>query len=77
MGTQMLDGHVVTNQRQVVAEQRARGRREREHAVLDQARNGHRRQALRPARDPELRIDGDAVSVRRGESVDANDTGEP
>ena len=53
---EVLDRDLVGDQRQVVAEQRAGGRRHREDAVLDQARDRQRRQPLDAARDRELRL---------------------
>jgi hypothetical protein len=55
---QVLDRHAIVDQGKVVAQDRTRGRRERERPVLDQAHHGERRQALRAARDRELRFDG-------------------
>ena len=54
---EVLDRDLVGDQRQVVAEQRAGGRRQREDAVLDQARDRQRRQPLDAARDRELRLE--------------------
>ena len=73
VGEQLLDGHVVVDQREVLAEQRASGRREVERAVLDEAHDRERGEALRPARDPESGVDlfgipwprcGEAVGLR-------------
>ena len=54
---QVLDGDVVRDQRQVLAEERARGGPELERAVLDQAHHRERRQSLQPACDRKLRVD--------------------
>src|SRR5262245_27651930 len=49
--------HAVVDQRQVAAEDRTGRRRELEHAFLDQAYDGERGEAFRPAGDPEPRVD--------------------
>jgi hypothetical protein len=54
---QMLDGHVVADERKILSEQRSRGRRELEQTVLDEAGDRERRQSLCAARDRELSID--------------------
>jgi hypothetical protein len=88
MREQMLDRHVVADEREVATEHRARGGRELEQPVLDQAHDGERREALRAARDPELRVDRirDLVAAVREplclgdfyppSAVDSHDAGE-
>ena len=53
----MLDRHRVVDQRKVVAENRARRRRELERAILDQAHHRERRQPFRCACGREQRVD--------------------
>ena len=48
MREQVLDGHVVRDEREIVAEKRARGRRELERAVLDETHDGERGQPFTP-----------------------------
>ena len=71
---QLLDRHGVVDQWQVRAEDRARGRREVERALLDERHDGQRGQALGAARDREPRLDGvrDPVGAV-GEPVRARD----
>ena len=77
MGEEVLDGHLVVDQRQVAAEHRTgRGRRARA-TLLDQADDGQRRQALRAARGREAGVDlvGDLVALgARIRSAFANST---
>ncbi len=56
MSEQVLHGHVVADQREVGAEQRASRCRELEHAVLDEAHDSESRQPLHPTRDCEPRV---------------------
>jgi hypothetical protein len=53
----MPDRHAVADERKVPAEKCAGGRGEIQHAVLDEAHDRQCGQALRPARDGELRVD--------------------
>ena len=53
----MLDRHAVVDQGKILAEHETSGRRELEQALLDQAHDRERRQALRPARDREASVD--------------------
>ena len=89
VGQQVFDRHVVGDEGQVVAEQRARGRVEREGPSLDQGHDRQCRQALGAARGRELGLDrvGDGVGavgepVCRAElglarAVEADHPGEP
>jgi hypothetical protein len=54
---QVLDRHVVADEREVVAEERAGGGRELERAVLDEAHDRERSEALRAAREPEAGVE--------------------
>jgi hypothetical protein len=54
---EVLHRHAVVDQREVAAEQGTSGRRELQPAFLDEADDGERREAFRPARDPEARVD--------------------
>ena len=56
MREQVLDGHVVRDEREIVAEKRARGRRELERPVLDETHDGECGQTLHAARDREPRV---------------------
>jgi hypothetical protein len=56
MREQMLDRDVVGDERKVISEHGARGRVEREHAVLDEAHDRERGHALEAARGRELRL---------------------
>ena len=49
---EVLDRHAVVDHRQIAAEDGAGGRRELEHAFLDQAHDGERREAFRPLASP-------------------------
>jgi hypothetical protein len=53
---EVLDGHVLRHQGEVVAEEGPRRRVEREVAVLDQADDGEGRHALHPTRNREVRV---------------------
>jgi hypothetical protein len=57
MREEVLDRHVVADEREVTPQQRPRGRRQLENAFRDEADHGERRQTLRSARDRELRRD--------------------
>ena len=86
---EVLNRHAVVDQRQIATEDGAGERRELEHAFLDQAHDGERREAFRPARDSEARVDRvrdleaamrKAVRPRELDPVafvDPNDTREP
>src|SRR5205085_11485952 len=86
---QVLHRDVVPDQWEIVPEQGSRRRRQLEHAVSDQARNRERGQPLRPARDPELRVEpvrdrmapvGEPVGDGKLDTIpaiDADDAGEP
>jgi hypothetical protein len=65
VGEEMADRDGVGDERQVLAQEGPRGRREREGAVLDEAHDGRCGQPLRAARDAELRGGqvGDAVGA--------------
>jgi hypothetical protein len=89
VGQEVLDRHVVVDQRQVLAQERAGRRGQAEVAGLDQADHGQGGEGLRSAGDAEAGVDRvrDAKSavrpaVRLGElhpvaPVDAHHTGEP
>jgi hypothetical protein len=53
---QVLDGHVVADERKLVSEKRARRRGELEHSVVDEAHDREGRQPLRTAREREPRV---------------------
>ncbi len=53
---EMFDGHVVADQREIVAEDGASARGQLERAILDEAHDGQRDQAFGTACDPELAI---------------------
>jgi hypothetical protein len=89
VGQEVLDRHVVVDQRKVLAQHRASCRVEVESAVLDEAHHTQGGEAFRSAREAEPRLNriGDAIAPVRptvclGElhpaaPVDANHTGEP
>ena len=86
---ELLDRHAVVDQRQVAPEHGAGGRRQLEHACLDQAHDDERGEALRSARESETRVHRvrdleaamrEAVCPRQLDPValvDPNDTREP
>ena len=86
---QVLDRHLVVDQRQILPQHRTGGRGHLQSPVFDQAHHGQRGQSLGPAGDTELRVDcvRDFVAtmgepVRLGEldvaaSVHTHDAGEP
>ncbi len=88
MREQVLDRHGVADERQVVAEERPRRRRELQRRVLDEAHHRERRQALRGARGPEPGVDrvldpGGAIrepvrlsELRLAAAIDADDARE-
>jgi hypothetical protein len=61
---QVLDRHVLADERQIPAQHRARCRRQAQHTIDDQADHGERGQPLGPAGDSEPGVEGVRYLVR-------------